>query len=399
VSARAATWLACSLWGLSLASVIGGVVLLALNRAERGASHEIYLFEPVVAVVVPAFGALIVSRRPEHPIGWILLGPIFIGIGWCAAEYAIYTTESSQGALPAAAWAGWLPRWTWAPGIILLNIFLPLLYPTGAPPSRRWRPVVWLALALMLLTVVGNATDTMPSSEYPELENPVGIAALDRLQEFVNAAFVVLYLPLVLSSVVGLFLRFRHARGDVRQQLKWFAYFSAVLLVYITVTSLARGAIPVLLHGALNILIVAAGSAAIGVAILKYRLYDIDILIRRTVVYGALTSSLLLVYLALVFTLSSLARVATGQSSSLVVAISTLAVAALFRPLRARIQQAVDRRFYRRRYDAVHTLDRFSQRLRDEIDLASLSQELHAVVAETMQPAHVSLWLARSGSR
>ncbi len=366
------------------------LVLLALNSADpRVDTYEYWGASAIMAIVFPVVGALIVSRYPANTLGWVfcLIG-FFIGVGDFASQYAIYTLLTEPGLLPggvAVAWLGW-----WVGDIGFLSfVFIPLLFPDGRPPSRRWWPVVWLAAGLIALVVISNALMPGPLEGYPSIINPFGIERADDALGLLVSMWDVLFLLMVLASVVSLVLRYRRSRGDERQQLKWLTYAVAVV---VPLSFVGNDLFPELawLIGGVG---VASIPVAIGVAILKYRLYDIDIVINRTLVYGALTAMLVGVYFGGVVALQALLRPLTGQESQLAVVASTLAIAALFNPLRRRIQGFIDHRFYRRKYDARKTLEAFSAKLRSETDLDALNDELVGVVRETMQPAHVSLWL------
>ena len=341
-------------------------------------------------------GTLIALRRPGNAVGWILLG---IAIAFAAGEAGqSYAEERSN---PAYAAVAWVTSWTTNVWFSLARIFLPLLFPHGHPPSRRWRPVLWLGVAALVLAVAGTALTPGPLElrRGAGIDNPLGMRGpVPEAADFLSTLFQAVAIVLAAASVV---VRFRHARGAERQQLKWFAYvgvmFAVCLFVAVFVGSVlstesgAFSAVAVVFWLSGLALLAFGLPAATGIAILRHRLYDVDVVIRRTLVYGALTATLGATYLGLVL----LVGLAVGESS-LAIAASTLAVAALFRPLRARIQAAVDHRFYRRRYDAVQTLAAFGGRLRDEIDLETLGADLRGVVAETVQPAHVSLWLRSS---
>jgi hypothetical protein len=352
----------------------------------------------VLVVSFSAVGALIASHRPGNPIGWIFCGAaLFQGLPTFGYEYATYTLITRPGSLPLGAEMSWISNWIWAPGLGLILVFLPLLFPSGHLPSRRWRPVAWLGgastgmiavLAIILLWPKrGTALLRAPASDER------GAAWI--LDLLVEAVAFPLMLAAGLAAVISLFVRFHRARGEERQQIKWFAYAATLTLVWIFVLE----GIPdwnrlfEAITGVLTLLVVPSIPTAAGIAIFRYRLYDIDRIINRTLVYGSLTATLATVYLGGVVVLQYLFRVLTGQESQLAVVASTLAIAALFVPLRRRVQGFVDRRFYRRKYDAAKTLEAFGVKLRDETDLDRLGDEMVSVVRETMQPAHVSLWL------
>ena len=288
---------------------------------------------------------------------------------------------------------GWL--WSWTPyvGLGITAAFLLLLFPDGRLPSRRWRPVAWLAAGSLVALFLGSFSPGPLGGfdDITSIENPFGIdragGFFDSLEGSTGWTLLVVS---ILASASSFVLRLHRARGDERQQLKWFAYAATLLAAgFITLSATDGeswiGAAP-LVAG------LVALPLAIGIAILRYRLYEIDVIIRRTLVYGAVTAGLAGLYFGIVLALQQVFSSFAG-GSDLAVAVSTLAVAALFGPARRRVQHAVDRRFYRRRYDAQRTLETFSARLRDEVDLDALGTELRTVVRDTMQPSDVSLWL------
>jgi hypothetical protein len=338
-------------------------------------------------------GALIASHRPENSIGWIFLADgFFYGLLSAGDEYAIYALLTNPDALPLGAEASWLGQWVWAPGLGLILVFLPLLFPDGNPPSHRWRPVGWLGGLSIGLTVV-SSTILLWSERGPALltgdESPSHV-----LQVLVDFVAVPMLFVAGLGAVISLFVRFRRARGSERQQIKWFAFAAALTLVWIIVFGQAslRG-LPEVIVALSALLVIPSIPIATGIAILRYRLYDIDRIINRTLVYGSLTVTLVALYFGGIVVLQRIFVTLTGQQSTLAVVASTLLIAALFTPLRRRIQGFIDRRFYRSKYDARKTLEAFSAQLREETDLNALSEDLVGVVRETMQPAHVSLWL------
>jgi hypothetical protein len=344
---------------------------------------------------------LIVSHRPENPIGWIFLAVgFFYGLLSAADQYAIYALLTNPGALPLGAEASWLGKWIWAPGLGLIVVFLPLLFPDGHPPSHRWRPVGWLGGASIGVAVVSSMIVLWPERG-PALvtgdESPSRMA-------YVLVDFIAVPMMLVagLGAVISLFARFRRSRGKEQQQIKWFATAAALSLVWIIVFGhivgellSAGGGLPEVTLPLSGLLVIPSIPIATGIAILRYRLYDIDLLINRTLVYGSLTVTLGLLYFGGVATTQAIFGTLTGQEEQpqLAVVVSTLAIAALFMPLRRRIRSFIDKRFYRSKYDARKTLEAFSTQLRDETDLDTLGDELMNAVQETMQPAHVSLWL------
>jgi hypothetical protein len=295
------------------------------------------------------------------------------------------------GAVPALEWIGWVSNWAWVPAILMI-LLLPVLFPDGRPLSPGWRPLVWAIMAGALVSLIGSAL--VPGIvDAPSLPNPLGLsgAAGARLEQALPKLF--LGLPVVaVAATASLIVRFRRARGVERQQLKWLAYAAGVLALASVIQDSWLGGWAT---AAVDVALLAIPTA-IGVAILRYRLYDIDRLINRTLVYGLLTAMLAAVYAAVVLALGQLFGGIGSEPPSWAVAGATLAVAALFQPARRRIQAVVDRRFNRRKYDAAKTIDAFGARLRDQVDLDTLLVELLAVVDQTMQPTTASLWLRQS---
>jgi hypothetical protein len=391
MSTRAASWLAWSVWVSTLVAMALAFLLATLNVPTSSA-----LVTACLSVVIIAFstvGALIASRRPENPIGWLFCSGAFIwGLGELTLEYGVYALVTAPGALPAGVWAAWFGAWARGIGGFFMVLFLLLLFPTGRLPTRRWRVVVWAALGyIVLFTLVSWLSPVSQDFRLSSVRNPLGFDL-----EIMNLLGGVLYLSLpllLLASGAAVIVRFRRSSGDERQQIKWFAYAVAIMVVLFTIGH-ALGLTQVVGVAPLVFAIPLTGlPVAAGIAILKYRLYDIDLVINRTLVYGTLTATLVALYFGGIVLLQRLFVVLTGERSTLAVVASTLAIAALFNPLRQRIQAFVDRRFYRRKYDAAKTLEAFSATLRDETDLEALNEELVGVVRQTMQPAHVSLWL------
>ena len=369
------------------AAPVLAVVLLGLTRiADPGADLAEWTFG-IAFVVYAAVGALIVRRRPRNPVGWLFC---LIGLGTSGGGLL----NAYSGDSAAAAWFG-------AIGGVPVNVTVMLavmLFPTGHYLSRGWRRTGTTVLAVNAIAQVVVAFEPGPLHSQPRFRNPLGLDALAGPLHALSAAAPVVGAATLLLPIAAVVARFRHSSGLERQQLKWLALaaaFSVVtlaaLLALSTRVNLDTGTGQAVAGSMLG-LIMAAPPAAAAMAILRHGLYDIDVVINRTLVYGALTATLAAAYLVVVL-LCGLVLQPLTPDSGLAIAVSTLAVAALFRPARARIQSAVDRRFYRRRYDATRTLDAFSGRLRDQIDLDALSAELRAVTQQTMQPAHVSLWL------
>jgi hypothetical protein len=391
MSTRAASWLAWSVWVSTLVAMALAFLLATLNVPTSSA-----LVTACLSVVIIAFstvGALIASRRPENPIGWLFCSGAFIwGLGELTLEYGVYALVTAPGALPAGVWVAWFGAWARGIGGFFMVLFLLLLFPTGRLPTRRWRVVVWAALGyIVLFTLVSWLSPVSQDFRLSSVRNPLGFDL-----EIMNLLGGVLYLSLpllLLASGAAVIVRFRRSRGDERQQIKWFAYAVAIMVFLFTLGH-SLGLTQIVGVAPLVFAIPLTGlPAAAGIAILKYRLYDIDLVINRTLVYGTLTATLVALYFGGIVLLQWLFVALTGEKSTLAVVASTLLIAALFTPLRRRIQSFIDRRFYRRKYDARQTLEAFSAKLRDETDIETLNNELVGVVRETMQPGHVSLWL------
>jgi len=395
-------WIAWSLWAGTLLLMALSLVFTVLYPLSRNPTSNAVNFGIAILFVATfqTVGAMIASRRPENPIGWVFCG---MGLALVAAvffgNYAQYSLVVEPGALPWDETAAWVGNWIWLVALSPLGFFL-LLFPDGRPPSPRWRPVAWVQGAALAGWFVSQALAPGPmvNAGYESVDNPYGIEALGGLFRSVGAVSSLLLLVTVLASVLSVVVRFRRSMGDERRQIEWVAYAAALVGLVLVVQLAAEAALPEtdamveVLNLSFAIALTGVPIAA-GVAILKYRLYEIDAIINRTLVYGVLTVTLVAIYLGGVVFIQYVIRALTGQESQLAVVVCTLAIAALFNPLRRRIQALVDRRFYRRKYDARRTLQDFGARLRDEVELDALQGNLVAVVAETLQPAHVSLWI------
>jgi hypothetical protein len=395
MSRRTTGRIAWSLWTLSVALTALALLLLALNLSHPNAHIFDWWVSNALTVIDVTVGAIVASRRPENPVGWLLLlGGLAICMNHFSAQYAIYALLAQPNSLPAGEAMAWIASWL-LPIYSGLQVLYLLLFPTGGLPSSRWRWVAWLSVAYILVGVILSA---FSSGAYlgslGPIRNPLGIEGFTDVYK----ALLYTLTPLLYgAATLAVFLRLRRAMGVERQQIKWFAYSAAIFAigVVLIVIPLAIDTPPWYEWAATAIFaaISPAIAISIGIAILRYRLYDIDVLINRTLVYGSLTATLVAIYFGGIVVLQRFFVLLTGQQSTLAVVASTLLIAALFNPLRRRIQGFIDRRFYRRKYDARKTLEAFSARLRDETEMEALNGDLVGVVRETMQPAHVSLWL------
>jgi hypothetical protein len=399
MSYRAASWLAWSLWGLSLSLTVLALLLLALNLSHPHTHiFDSWLDSTLNAVFFSTVGAIVASRRRENLVGWLLcLYGLAQSISHFSAQYAIYSLLAQPNSLPAGEAMAWVYSWL-LPIIIGLSVFLILLFPTGRLPSRRWRWVTWLTMAFILVGAISGAFSSGPVEGLGPIRNPLGIRGFTNVYTAIFYNMVASVLLVAAASSV--FMRLRRAEGVERQQIKWFAYAAAATVMGLVLAYVIPDVIDVPLWFerigyAILLSLIPAIPISIGIAILRYRLYDIDRIINRTLVYGSLTAMLALLYFGGVTATQALLRTLTGEEQlpQLVVVASTLVIAALFNPLRHRIQGFIDRSFYRRKYDVRKTLEVFSAKLRDETDLEALNDDLVGVVRETMQPAHVSLWL------
>ena len=402
MSLRTAAWL---LWGAALGFVLVGLLFGILAFSASLPDGRDPMLVPIIVqgglvVLYGTLGALITSRRPGNLIGWIFcamaaaLGLLSAAYGY--ADYALYATD---GNLLGAELTAWLTNWLFMVPVFIAPCLLFLLFPGGHPPSPRWRPVVWAVAVVAVGAILATALAPGRLDAHPHLENPLGLGEpfgdIARLAKVVTD---VLAIPVFLVSLASVVVRLRRSRGREHLQVKWVAY-AAVLTTLSFATSFLVSLFPsgqtvadfFFLVGVLGFTGI---PVAAGIAILRYRLYEIDLLINRTLVYGSLTVMLVAVYAGTIVIFQGSLRALTGQESQLAIVASTLAVAALFAPLRRRVQSFIDRRFYRRKYDAERTLETFSAKLRDDIDLEALNVELAGVIRETMQPAHVSLWLS-----
>jgi hypothetical protein len=393
--------LAWTLLALTVAALGATIVIAVLNRHSQVTSDwgTSYIVVPLAlcSLSFPAVGAAITLQRPENSIGWICLGiGMAVVFTLLNSVYAQYTLRTAPGSLPGGVIAGWIDSWSYMLFVGPLGTFLPLLFPNGRLPSRRWRIVAVTSGISIIIAILSDALNPGPLVNFPGVDNPFGIRGSDWLE-----VFYLLFTASLVASAASVVVRFHGASHSERQRIKWFAYAAIMLALVFAITisidilnpgssstRVAQDAVTFLFSGL---------PIAIGIAILRNHLYDIDRVINRTVVYGVLTALLALCYFGLIVVSQQLLTEGL-QDSPLVVAASTLVVAALFRPALTRIQGFIDRRFDRRKYDAVVTIEAFNAHLREEIELDTLSAHLLGVVKETMQPAHVSLWLPREES-
>jgi hypothetical protein len=405
MTAQESAWLAWYMCAVSLMMTTLGLLFLIASQSRASVPvFDYWLLNTVIAVSFSPVGAIIAPRLPaRNPIGWLFCAiGLFGAMRLFTAEYAIATLLAAPGswlsALPGGEALAWISSWVW---VVHFGpfIFLALLFPNGRLPSPRWRPFA----ALIALAVAGGtvAVALWPgtTARFDSVNSPLGIEVAANV---INPVETIMY-ALALTAAASLLVRLIRSKGIERQQVKWFAFAVGMLAISTTLAYVVSEAMDVLWLGWISTVLVIASivsvPVAMSIAILRYRLYQIDSLINRTLVYGSLTAVLALVYFCTIVVLQRVLVVLTGQESTLAVVASTLLIAALFSPLRRTIQFFIDRRFYRRKYDARKTLEAFSAQLRNETDLDALSHELVSVVRETMQPEHASLWLRPPGRR
>jgi hypothetical protein len=357
----------------------------------------------LIFLLYPLAGTVIVRHVPRNPIGWLLIAT---GLSWAlvvdAIGYGDWAFKVHPGQIPGGAVVASVSLWAWAPAVAITGVFLLLVYPDGHLPSRRWRWVVYVcAFAVGVSVLDWLVPGPMTVTGFPDHDNPLGVQALDGVLSPLQA--VVLLIPLSsVAAVASLVVRYRHADRIERLQIKWLGASGALCggLYFVSLASAAllandQGETPGWIAAVQDVWFVCLGliPIAIGIAVLRYRLFEIDVIIRRTLIYATLVGALAVLYLGGIALIGSVLRGLTGSSGTLAVTVSTLAIAAAFQPLRRVIQRTVDRRFYRAGYDAQAAVDGFSERLREQIDLDALCEELRSVVTGTVQPAHASVWL------
>ena len=408
MSGRVAIRLAFILTSLNLLLLLAGILWL-IHQVATGTTPDPYWRETVPdALVFSATGVVVATRRPAHPIGWLFIGGGLISaVQLLFGEYAATTLALGPERLPYGATAEWISYLLQSIFAFTL-FFVILLFPTGRLLSSHWRIIAWAGVCAASVGIASSLL--MPGRLEPSpFDNPFGVDA--AILRPVGAIAGWLLIAVVLGALLSLLVRFIRSRGEERQQIKWFMAVAVVgisSLVSVSVVSAllpsgnSSGALVVnFLQNLLWLIVPASLPIAVGIAILRYRLYDIDHIINRTLVYAALTALLAAGYFGTIMALQGIGslvfqvpfRAITGQETQLATVAATLAMAAMFSPLRRRIQGFIDRRFYRRKYDAAKTLESFSTKLRNETDVAALNNDLISVVSETMQPAHVSLWL------
>lgn len=370
---------------ITLALMLGGRITEFLATGEPEGGWILDSFMGVAFMSFPAVGALITARRPGHRFGWLLLG---IGAG---AATTVATSGYTQLSLtiwrvnsPLATLCAWFTEWLWFPLLASVAIFVFLLFPTGTYPSPRWRWVGRLSvLAVAVISVPSMFQERLRDTGY-DIDNPIGIHGLQDVEEKLEPLFIA-WIFLVLASVFSLVFRYRKGGTEQRQQLKWVGLAAGVFAA-----GIVAGEQLSLIDDLFGLFMMGI-PIAMAISILKYRLYDIDVILNRALVYGALTAILAGAYLGIVFALQQVLPL--GEQSDIAVAASTLAVAALFRPIRARVQAFIDRRFFRHKYDAATTLETFAARLRSEVALEDVQRDVMDTLGTTMQPAHASIWL------
>ena len=399
MSPRKAALLAWCMCAASLMLTALGLLFLVTSRSRTGAPvYDYWFVNTVIAIGFSTVGVVITPRLPRlNPVGWLFCTIGLVGgVRLFVAEYAIVTLLSEPGTLlsmlPGGETLAWVSSWVWVLHLGLF-VFLALLFPDGRPPSSRWHPLVWGSGVVIVAGTVSVGLWPETARGFDPINHPLGTEIATNIT---NPVETVVY-ALGLIAAASLVARLKGSKGVERQQVKWFTCAVVGLATSATLAYVVSDSMGVVWLAWVSSVLVVVGVAglpvAVGMAILRYHLYEIDLIINRTLVYGSLTALLVALYFATIVVLQSVFVGLTGERSTFAVVASTLAIAALFNPLRRWVQRFVDRRFYRRKYDAAKTLEAFSNKLRDETNLDALSDDLVGVVRETMQPSHVFLWL------
>jgi hypothetical protein len=393
LSEHVRAWLPWSFLGTACALGLFSLELSRRNGEDLSDASLIF-----VQLLFVSLGALVASRQPENAVGWIFIAIGIVGIGGPMAEqYATYAYVTDPGSLVAPWVALWFGEWYWIIWLYLTFAFTALLFPTGHLPSPRWRPaflLICLASGAFVVMAGLERELQLPNSNF-SIENPIGLLPINDVEEGLQGGLLLLVsVTSILVALTALVVRFVRARGEERQQLKLFTFAGSLLIVGFV----ANGLLDALGVGRVepaDLVLFSLVPVAVGMSILRYRLYDIDRIISRTLAYGLVSSILIGAYLLAVLALQSVLPL--RDDSPAIVAVSTLAVVAAFGPLRTRTQTLVDKRFNRSRYDAQQTISEFGVRLRNEVEIGSVSEDLVGVISRTMQPEHVSLWLRPGG--
>jgi hypothetical protein len=388
--ARLATWMLIALYPL-LMLVVAALWLAGTAIPTTG-------LKLIGGTVFAGVGTVLILRTPHNSVGWLcLVFAVAAMFQMSAQAYATRALVGAPGTLPGGALATWLSGWIFSSAYVILTMLLPLLFPTGRPPSPRWRPLLWASMGCLVVFCAFDAFSPGPFTSTPQFENPFGLAFLgEPVAVLARGLLFNVQIALTFACVASLIVRYRHAGPIERQQLKWFSWAFSVMFLALVVASSVRGifgvGVPQAWWDLIWPLSVSMIPLSIGIAVLRYRLYDIDLLINRTLVYGLTTGGIAAAFFGGIVLLQTLLRPLT-TGSEIAVAVSTLLTVALFQPLRSRVQEGVDRRFSRARYDAARTLDAFAEELRDEVDLDAIRVHLLGAVGQTMSPTHANLWL------
>ena len=392
-------------WLLSLICVIGAsasLIIWLLNQNGRPAPFELsqaLVWSWGLPVLFSVLAAMIIARQPQNRVGWLLMLPALVTV----VPIDTYLATPQTVLTPSLWLLLWYDNWSWIP--VIFPVFLiPLHFPNGRPPTPKWNWINWLALGMWLFFVLLTPFfhDMGPMNYAWTLPNPVGFIPLEVADGPVLFAWGIGLITVVSASVLSLLVRYRRAQSRERQQIKWLLYAGFLFVFVYTITfflsdtqqsGFASGWVDLSLS--LSILTIAV---AIGIAILRYQLFDIDVIIRKTAVYAVLSALLGLVYFGSIVLLQTIFETVTDARSPVIIVVSTLLIAALFAPLRQRVQAVIDRRFFRKKYNAQQILAQFAKTARDEVSLEALTAELTRVVQETMQPEQANIWL-RTGTK